>query len=570
MKIKIVFLMVCWLAIAPSYAEWMIPPGTTTGNIGLMAWGWGWCPRIEAPSGKYINGLRFVYLSGTKRVGIRFMNQNAGYNNWSDESVLINEKWFEPVTEGTLYTVMSDSPCANLLISNNDWGGGTNVYVEVDIRDYVAEMPAISPPGGIVPPGQAVTITSSQTPDGASVFFTLDGSEPTSDSIPYADGLIVIEADTAVKAVAFYKGLVSPVNTKTFQIGWNPPEIFPPSGEFLAGEEIEATITNSPANNGQGTILFRYIYGGTQSAWTEYTEPISVTETSTVEAKAAGADRESSTVSETYEFVLEKVTTPEISPAGGFFAELPAVEISCATQDAAIHYTVNGAEPSNSSSIYSGPLILTGSSRVKAFAAKTGMGDSDKVSRAYILDEPLPQGNGNYEDYEDYLDARNSLHDRYLATQDEWALDDVIGLDDSWKNTSGGGGTGGGTGTGDGGGTGGGNGGGGGTTGGGTGDGTGDGTGTGNSGTGDTGGSSGGSTSVANEGDSSCYSTSNTYNSYDSGSGGTDYLGLGAVGVLGILPFMMKQDSVPSMYDVRESGEEKVEEADSKIIHFTR
>ncbi|HCE46777.1 MAG TPA: hypothetical protein DET40_24785 [Lentisphaeria bacterium] len=438
------------------------------------------------------------------------------------------------------------------------WIGGSSpvsgsATYEVTIRSM--DVPAISPPGGIVRPDTIVCILP---PDGfpnSQIYYTTDGTAPTASSTPYLYPFTV-SSDMTVKAVAFYGGLKSNVNTKTFQIGWDPPEIFPPGAGFQVGDEVEVTISNSPNNNGEGTILFRYSYGPGQTSWTEYVNPIIVTETSTIEAKVVGTDGESDVVSAVYEFVLEKVTTPVISPTGGAFTELPAVEITCTTQGATIYYTTNGTEPSKTSPVYSGSITLAGSCRVKAFAVKAGMGNSDKVSRAYILDYPLPQGDGTNDAYNDYLDARNGLFDQFETLQDDGILDEIIDLDDEW--TSGGDDTG--TGDTDGG-----------DTGGGTGDGDGGTDGSG-SGTGDSGGTSGGtSTSTTNEGDSNYYSTLNTYNSYDNTSGDTDYLSLGAIGLVGIFPFLMKQETHPSINGGGASDEDKNgNDSWSKRIYFTK
>ncbi|OGV52446.1 MAG: hypothetical protein A2X45_01225 [Lentisphaerae bacterium GWF2_50_93] len=457
-------------------------------------------------------------------------------------------------TRGGYYTSprIVDSPLINYPHNYAVWVGWATMTFEI-YTSVPFEGPVISPSGGIIRPSTPISITSS-TVDTPLVYYTVDGTDPTTSSI-YYEYPFALSSSATVKAIAVYEGVTSKISAKTFQIGWSPPEIFPASSGFQVGDEVEVTVTNSPNNNGEGTILFRYNYGPGQTPWTEYVNPITVVETSTIEAKVVGTDGESDVVSATYEFVLEKVATPVISPTGGAFTELPAVEITCSTQGATIYYTTNGTEPSKTSFVYAGAITLTGSCRVKAFAVKANMGDSDKVSRAYILDDPLPQGDGTNDAYNDYLDTRNGLFDQYETLQDDGILDDIIDLDDDWTN---GGGD---TGTGD-------------TDGGDTGGGNGDddgGTEGSGSGTGDNGGTSGGtSTSTTNEGDSNYYSTSNTYNTYDNGSGSTDYLSLGAIGLAGVLPFLMKSESAPTIFDGRGSGEEDDEGSYSKIIYFTR
>ena len=66
-----------------------------------------------------------------------------------------------------------------------------------------------------------VTITG---PDGASIYYTTDGSTPTSASTAYANA-ITLSASTTVKAIAIKNGVSSDVATKAFtKNGDNPPE----------------------------------------------------------------------------------------------------------------------------------------------------------------------------------------------------------------------------------------------------------------------------------------------------------------------------------------------------------
>lgn len=66
-----------------------------------------------------------------------------------------------------------------------------------------------------------VTITG---PDGASIYYTTDGSTPTSASTAYANA-ITLSASTTVKAIAIKNGVSSDVATKGFtKNGDNPPE----------------------------------------------------------------------------------------------------------------------------------------------------------------------------------------------------------------------------------------------------------------------------------------------------------------------------------------------------------
>ena len=84
------------------------------------------------------------------------------------------------------------------------------------------------------------------------------------------------------------------------------------------------------------------------------------------------------------EVVKETVATPTITPNGG---ELKygnnTVTIACATADATIYYTTNGATPTTSSTKYTGAFTLTSNATVKAIAVKTGWNNSSVASASF-------------------------------------------------------------------------------------------------------------------------------------------------------------------------------------------
>lgn len=81
----------------------------------------------------------------------------------------------------------------------------------------------------------------------------------------------------------------------------------------------------------------------------------------------------------------EQVVTPTFSPAPGTYENQVEVAISCATEDASIYYTLDGSEPSNSSTLYTTPIVLTNNTTVKAIAYKDGMQNSEIASASYQI-----------------------------------------------------------------------------------------------------------------------------------------------------------------------------------------
>ena len=70
------------------------------------------------------------------------------------------------------------------------------------------------------------------------------------------------------------------------------------------------------------------------------------------------------------------VATPEITCTNNM------VTITCATEGATIHYTIDGTDPTTASAVYSAPFAITATVTVKAIAVKSGMTNSGIASEA--------------------------------------------------------------------------------------------------------------------------------------------------------------------------------------------
>ena len=99
----------------------------------------------------------------------------------------------------------------------------------------------------------------------------------------------------------------------------------------------------------------------------------------------------------TYEFdsgsqivsLISKVIAPTFSPVAGAVAAGTNVAISTATEGATIYYTIDGTEPTTSSSIYSAPITIDAAKTIKAFAVKDGYPNSDVATASYTIALPV-------------------------------------------------------------------------------------------------------------------------------------------------------------------------------------
>jgi len=164
------------------------------------------------------------------------------------------------------------------------------VYVvahgEVDVYGLLngqatAAAPVITPNGGSFSSGQSVTLST--TTASAAIYYTLDGSTPTTASTLYA-GPITISTETTLKAIASAPGfLQSAVSSATFTFTNQTPSVAfaPAAGTFASAQSV--TLSDTDAN---ATIYFTTDGSTPTAASTPYTGAIKVATSETIKAIA--------------------------------------------------------------------------------------------------------------------------------------------------------------------------------------------------------------------------------------------------------------------------------------------
>lgn len=102
--------------------------------------------------------------------------------------------------------------------------------------------------------------------------------------------------------------------------------------------------------------------------------------------------------------VTPTCATPTFSPAAGAVVSGTEVSIS-STEGATIYYTLDGTEPTTSSSVYSAPIEITAATTIKAFATKSDYSDSEVATAVYTIKKAVSGYTIDFEnDVEDYVD----------------------------------------------------------------------------------------------------------------------------------------------------------------------
>ncbi len=244
------------------------------------------------------------------------------------------------------------------------------------------QAPIFSVPAGTYAAAQTVTITDGTS--GASVYYTTDGSTPTSSSTLYT-GPVTVSSSETLQAVATASGLTaSSVTNAAYVIGLSTaatPTFSVAAGTYAAAQTVSIVDATT------GATIYYTTNGGTPTtSSTKYTGAITVSASETIEAIAVAANYNNSAVaSATYAISAGAAATPTFSVAAGTYAAAQTVSIADATAGAAIYYTTNGSTPTTASNKYTGAITVSASETIEAIAVASNYNNSAVATAVYTI-----------------------------------------------------------------------------------------------------------------------------------------------------------------------------------------
>jgi hypothetical protein len=223
----------------------------------------------------------------------------------------------------------------------------TSKYIDVNL--FVCAAPTFQRDGN--------TLTIACSTERATIYYSLDGSTPTTNSNIYT-GPIMLTQNCTVKAIAV-ADVYTDSEVTSYIVNW------------FKVEDVSVTFTNLKVLMSTTTPNARIYYtiDGTTPTEnsTRYTEPFSVSGNCTVRAIAYKDNYNPSNITSLY-IDLENVRceAPTFQMSGN------VLTIVSLTEGTAIYYTLDGTEPSTASSKYNNPITLTRNGTVKAIAIREG------------------------------------------------------------------------------------------------------------------------------------------------------------------------------------------------------
>ena len=285
----------------------------------------------------------------------------------TDKTVSITSTY--PTDATIYYTTNGDDPIESETATNFRYSGsaistyGVNTIKAIAVKDgfttsSVATINRVVAPifGSFDDATQSVTISC--ITEGAAIYYTTDGTAPTTDSTPYS-GAVTLTSGGTIKAIAVMDGYIysNVVESNTFTQTAAPTIVF---------DQYTNTFTISAAT---GATIHYTIDGNPPTASSAtYSSPVSLTSAATIKAFAAMSGEVYSTITSK---AIGKSNTPVISFSGD-----DEITITTDPTDVEVRYTTDGTDPTNTSTQYSAPFTLTATQDV----VKAIVYEADKVS----------------------------------------------------------------------------------------------------------------------------------------------------------------------------------------------
>jgi Chitobiase/beta-hexosaminidase C-terminal domain/Legume lectin domain len=220
----------------------------------------------------------------------------------------------------------------------------------------VTSAPVFSPPAGSYSTSQSVTLSSATT--GAAIYYTTNGTAPTTTSSVYKGAIAVGAGTTTIEAMAVASGSSqSAVATAEYVVGSTvtaAPSFSPGAGTYTTAQ----SVTLSSATT--GAVIYYTTNGTTPTTSSAvYSTPIQVAATETLKAIAIAPSLQSSSTA-TAVYTIQAAGTTAINFSGGFTSSAGlSLSGSAAVTKNALQVTLAGATTDKGSAWFSTPVNIS-------------------------------------------------------------------------------------------------------------------------------------------------------------------------------------------------------------------
>lgn len=331
-------------------------------------------PQSDTPGGSYFNSLT-VHLSCATTGALIYYTTDSSDPNTSNTRYLYTAAGIPVAQTASIFAVGTKPGMTNSEL----------LALSYTIISNTVATPVPSPAQGTYDPPISVALTCATS--GASIYYTLDGSIPTTSSSQYT-GAFSITSTKTVKALAVKSGMLDSLISNTIYT-INAAVALPVFSLVTGTYDSERTsyITCATA----GASIYYTTNGSTPTTSSAlYTPGQAIAVNTTMALRAIGVKagmNNSSVVSATYTLAA---LAPFADIPAGTYDETLTVTLATLTAGAEIRYTTNNTNPTASSTLYAAAIPIPRTTTLKAITVKSGLANSTVLSLAYVLQVATP------------------------------------------------------------------------------------------------------------------------------------------------------------------------------------
>ncbi|MBI1922332.1 MAG: chitobiase/beta-hexosaminidase C-terminal domain-containing protein [Geobacter sp.] len=322
-----------------------------------------------SPAGGTFASAQFVILTANEQATIYYTTDGS-----------------TPTTGSLQYTgPISISATTTLRFFARDaMGNSEGVKAEtytIALSDNTAPVTTASPAGGMYTSARSVTLSVNEP---ATIYYTTDGSTPTTSSSAYS-GPIAVTATTLKFFAIDSAGNAEAVNTQIYTIDTVLPvtTASPAAASYNAAQTVTLTASE-PA-----TIYYTTNGSMPTTSSAVYSGPLTISTTTSLKFFARDAAGNSEIVKSAVYVIDTTAPTSKASPDAGVYPSALTVTLS-ANEPATIYYTTDGSTPTTSSAVYTVPISISTTTTLKYFARDT-IGNSEQVNwKTFKIDPFAP------------------------------------------------------------------------------------------------------------------------------------------------------------------------------------
>jgi alpha-L-arabinofuranosidase len=231
----------------------------------------------------------------------------------------------------------------------------------------------------------AQTVSIADATSGATIYYTTNGTGPTTSSAKYTSA-IKVSANETIKAIATAPKLKTSAEGQASYVIAATTTVATPTFSVASGTYSAAqTVSIADATAG-ATIYYTTNGTGPTTSSAKYTSAIKVSANETIKAIATAPNLKTSVEGQaSYVIAATTVATPTFSVASGTYSATQTVSIADATAGATIYYTTNGTGPTTSSAKYTSAIKVSANETIKAIATAPNLKTSVEGQASYII-----------------------------------------------------------------------------------------------------------------------------------------------------------------------------------------